>query len=113
MQKSIWKEKIGSKKRVLYWTNELINLPVADDDIIHWWGQHSDISLIKKKKNDIIVSSENLLYLNTGFGKPELRIVGWKDMYEKLQLKFPKFSGKIIGLIGTLWSEVNSDETTF
>ena len=37
-QKKIWTDEIKSKKRVMYWTNEAVNLPVENGDIIHWWG---------------------------------------------------------------------------
>jgi len=53
----------------MYWTNEAVNLPVESNDIIHWWGQHKNISVLKDRSNQIVISSEDLLYLNTGFGK--------------------------------------------
>ena len=113
MQKKIWKEKIGSKKSIMYWTNEAVNLPVEEDDIIHWWGQHSNINVLKDMKNKIVISSENLTYLNLGFGKPGTKVIAWRDIYDKLTLKFDNFKGEILGPIGTLWSEVNNDQTTF
>jgi len=35
----------------MYWTNEAVNLPVQDDDIIHWWGAHSNIKVLKDMNN--------------------------------------------------------------
>jgi hexosaminidase len=36
-QKQIWRS-ISEKKKVMYWANEDIDLPLEDDDVISWWG---------------------------------------------------------------------------
>jgi len=45
--------------------------------------------------------------------RPGTHIIAWRDIYDKLTLKFEDFKGEILGPIATLWSEVNSDDTTF
>lgn len=52
----------------MYWTNYEINLPVDEDDIIHWWGVTKDLSYIKDKTNKIVLSNYDLLYMDTGYG---------------------------------------------
>jgi hexosaminidase len=36
-QKKIWRDDI-SKKKVIYWANEDIDLPLDEEDVIQWWG---------------------------------------------------------------------------
>jgi hexosaminidase len=54
-QKKLWRT-ISPKKKVIYWTNPDINLPIEDDDIIQWWGESSTVSKLAGRKNPVILS---------------------------------------------------------
>jgi hexosaminidase len=36
---------------VIYWANELLNLPLEDDDVLHWWGESIDVHKLAGKPN--------------------------------------------------------------
>jgi len=46
-QKKLWKESISGKKKVIYWANEEIDLPLEDDDVIQWWGVSQNVDRLK------------------------------------------------------------------
>ncbi len=85
--------------------------------MVHWWGTTDELEAIKDKKNKIILSNYDLLYLDIGFGG----LVGdkygdfitWKDIYLKFNLKPQNIEGKIIGAESCLWGELNNDSTHF
>ena len=37
-QKKLFRSNISQKKKVIYWANEEIDLPMEDEDAIQWWG---------------------------------------------------------------------------
>lgn len=45
-QKKIWRE-ISKSKKAIYWTNEEIDLPLDNDDVIHWWGVSKNVDHLK------------------------------------------------------------------
>jgi hexosaminidase len=49
-QKQLWRT-ISSKKKVIYWANEEIDLPVQDDDVIQWWGVTDTIDQLIGRPN--------------------------------------------------------------
>ena len=69
------------------------------------------MKVLKDMTNKIVVSSYDILYLDTGYGGG--RINAWRDMYDKITLKFDDFKGEILGPQGNLWAELNTDQTTF
>lgn len=113
-QKKIWREKISKTKIATYWANKDVNLPVEDDDIIHWWGTTKELIYIKDKPNKIVLSNYDLLYLDVGFGGSLGGSYGqaktWKDVYS-FNPKVEGIKGEVIGATTCLWSEVNSDST--
>ena len=66
-QKKIWRE-ITPKKKAIYWANEHIDLPVQSDDVIQWWGGSKHVNALKGRKNEVILSVNDLLYLDVGVG---------------------------------------------
>ncbi len=46
-QKSLWRSKISKSKKVIYWSNEDIDLPVQDEDVIQWWGVSANVDQLK------------------------------------------------------------------
>lgn len=46
-QKKMWREEISKKKKIIYWANEDIDLPLEDDDVIQWWGVSSNVDRLK------------------------------------------------------------------
>jgi hexosaminidase len=49
-QKSVWRT-ISPKKKVIYWANEDIDLPMQDEDVIQWWGVSSNVAKMVGRKN--------------------------------------------------------------
>ena len=66
-QKSLYRSTISSNKKVIYWTNEDIDLPVQDDDVLHWWGDQANQGRLAGRKNQVIMSNYDILYLDSGF----------------------------------------------
>ena len=83
-QKRNWR-KITSTKKAIYWANEQIDLPVESDDVIQWWGITKNVDALKGRKNQIILSNTDLLYLDHGFGNRYGHDFGsytqWREMY--------------------------------
>ena len=66
-QKKLWRS-INNKRKVIYWANEGIDLPVEDDDVIHWWGVSANVNKLVGRKNQVILSNYDVTYLDIGFG---------------------------------------------
>lgn len=49
-QKKLWRT-ISPNKKVIYWANEDIDLPVENDDVIHWWGVSANVNKLAGRKN--------------------------------------------------------------
>lgn len=47
-QKIIWRN-ISKTKKVIYWANEDIDLPLQDDDVLQWWGVSANVDQIVGK----------------------------------------------------------------
>lgn len=45
-QKSLWRNTISSKK-IIYWANEDIDLPLEEDDVVQWWGVSQNVHKLK------------------------------------------------------------------
>lgn len=52
----------------MYWANEDIDLPVKDDDVIHWWGVSANVNKLAGRKSQVVLSNVDLTYLDIGFG---------------------------------------------
>lgn len=50
-QKKMFREEISPKKKVIYWANEEIDLPLQDEDVIHWWGTSLNQDKLSGRKN--------------------------------------------------------------
>ncbi|CAK72253.1 unnamed protein product (macronuclear) [Paramecium tetraurelia] len=116
-QKDIWKNQIKSKKKIIYWYNKNDQLPADQDDIIQWWGLSSQLSEVKGRSNQFILSDYHPLYLDTGvgnaFGDRYDRYQAWKDVY-KWRPSIPRnFEGTILGGESLLWGETNNQNTHF
>ena len=110
-QKSIWRE-ITTTKKAIYWANEEIDLPVQSDDVIQWWGVSKNVDALKGRKNEIILSNYDLLYLDVGvgnrYGSDYGTYITWRKMYS--------FSPhvdtvNVIGAETCMWSELNNKHT--
>jgi hexosaminidase len=51
-QKKMWREKISKTKKAIYWSNEDVDLPYEDDDVIQWWGYTRNIDQIRGNNTD-------------------------------------------------------------
>lgn len=67
--------------------------------------------MIKHKKNQIVLSNTDFLYLDIGFGTPLGDKYGdfitWKDIYLKFNPN-PDVQGEVIGGEVCLWSELDN-----
>lgn len=85
-QKNIWRSKVSAHKKVIYWANEDIDMPVESDDVIQWWGVSEHVSKLEGRKNEVILSNYDLTYLDLGFGgwtgSGYGKIITWRDMYK-------------------------------
>ena len=83
-QKSLWRE-ITPSKKAIYWANEEIDLPVQSDDVIQWWGVSKNVDALKGRKNEVVLSNYDLLYLDVGVGNRYEQSYGtyitWRKMY--------------------------------
>lgn len=84
VQKQVWR-KISANKKVIYWANEAIDLPVYNDDVIQWWGVSTNVAKMEGRKNEVILSNYDLTYLDIGFGNFYGNNYGvyqsWRKMY--------------------------------
>lgn len=58
-QKQLYRSQINPKKKVIYWANEEIDLPLQDEDVIHWWGTSLNQDKLSGRKNEVILSNYN------------------------------------------------------
>lgn len=49
-QKAMWR-KISPFKKVIYWANEDIDMPLEADDVIQWWGVSKNVDRMAGRKN--------------------------------------------------------------
>lgn len=80
-QKAMWRENISKTKKVIYWSNQDIDLPVQDEDVIQWWGVSANVDRLKGTKEYIQVGKTKssyrimiLLILIKGLGKGKVRL---------------------------------------
>jgi hexosaminidase len=110
-QKSLWRN-ISPTKKTIYWANEVLNLPLEDDDVVHWWGASIDVHRLAGKPNEVILSTNDIAYIDKGFGNRNGITYGnyikWRDIY-----KFePRVEGvKVIGGETCMWSELSNIHT--
>ena len=110
-QKTMWRN-ISATKKSIYWANEAIDLPLAEDDVVQWWGLTSNLSRLVGRPNEVILSNYDLTYLDVGFGNrngiPYRTYITWRDIY--------KFSARqegvnVIGGETCMWSELSNIHT--
>ena len=104
-QKEIYRKDFS--KKVIYWANEEINLPLQTDDVLQWWGLTENLSLIANKPNEVILSNYHDTYLDLGYGGLEGDDYGtyvtWRNLY-KLQPSYPGVN--VIGGEVCMWGEL-------
>lgn len=107
-QKGLWRA-ISPFKKVIYWANEEIDLPLDADDIIQWWGISRNVDRMAGRKNQVILSNYDLTYLDVGFGGRRGTgygtFISWRDIY--------KFEPRIkdVNVIGgetCMWAETSN-----
>lgn len=59
---------LKSNKKPIFWTNEKLNIPPGPTEILQYWGDFENIGMLKDIPNKIILSPDNMLYINTGLG---------------------------------------------
>jgi hexosaminidase len=64
-QKQLWRKK--TNKKVIYWANEDIDLPMEDEDTVEWWGVFANVGQIVGRKNPVILANKDEVYLDFGF----------------------------------------------
>ena len=103
-QKKLWRT-ISPTKKVIYWANENIDLPVEDDDVIHWWGVSANVSKLAGRKNQVILSNYDVTYLDIGFGNFYGRTYG---NYQNWRLAYsfePRVTNvNVIGGAACMWN---------
>lgn len=67
-EKKLWRTQISDTKKAIYWANEEIDLPVENDDVIHWWGVTKNVNKLAGRPNEVILSNYDITYLDIGFG---------------------------------------------
>lgn len=103
-QKAEWR-KISPKKKVIYWANVDVDLPVDEDDVIQWWGESFTLSKLAGRKNPIILSTYDQTYLDIGYGDLDCEssrpFQNWKTAYS-FDPKVPNVN--IIGGTACMWN---------
>lgn len=46
----MWR-KISNFKKVIYWANEDIDMPLEADDVVQWWGITKNVDKMAGRKN--------------------------------------------------------------
>jgi hexosaminidase len=64
-QKKIWRDM--SPKKVVYWANEEVDLPMEEEDTIEWWGVSDNVGQILGRNNPVILANKDEVYLDFGF----------------------------------------------
>ena len=95
-QKSIFRN-IGKSKRAIYWTNEVIDVPLEQDEVVQWWGVSKNLDRLKNRTNEVILSGYDIGYLDVGFGKRGLTTPD-------------KSNGAISTLLPLIWRDPGSSE---
>ena len=53
-QKGIFRN-ISKSKRAIYWANEVIDVPLEQDEVVEWWGLSKNLNRLKNRKNEVIL----------------------------------------------------------
>ena len=84
-------------------------------ELIIKWGLSTDLKYIAEKKNEIVLSNYDQVYLDLGlggvFGDSYGDFLTWKMMYNNYNPVVPNIQGTIIGGETCMWGELNTDET--
>ena len=111
-QKQQFRDKISATKKVIYWANEDIDLPVMDEDVIHWWGDQANQDRLSGRKSEVILSNYDLVYLDTGFNNMYGVNYGvyknWRVMYGFNPI-IPNTN--VIGGTTCMWNEIGTKYT--
>lgn len=100
---------ISSKKKVIYWANEDIDLPMEDEDVIEWWGVSSNVARMEGRKNEVILSNYDITYLDIGFGNFYGNVYGVYEDWRKMYSYEPRVpSVNVIGGESCMWSELTN-----
>ena len=54
-QKRIFRN-ISKSKRAIYWANEVIDVPLEQDEVVQWWGVSKNLDRLKNRTNEVILS---------------------------------------------------------
>ena len=83
-QKSIFRN-ISKSKRAIYWANEVIDVPLEQDEVVEWWGLSKNLNRLKNRKKEVILSSYDIGYLDVGFGNRNganyASYIKWRNIY--------------------------------
>ena len=86
-----------------------MELPLQDDDVIHWWGKQQNQNMLSGRKNQVILSNIDIVYLDTGFNNQYGDSYGtyhnWRQMYSFNPI-IP--NANVIGGTSCMWSEATS-----
>lgn len=110
-QKKLWRT-ISPAKKVIYWANEDIDLPMEDDDVIHWWGVSANVNKLAGRKNQVILSNYDLTYLDIGFGNYYGKTYGTYEHWRKAYTFEPRVTNvNVIGGAACMWNEIGTART--
>ena len=111
-QKKLWRESISPKKKVIYWANEEIDLPMEDEDVIQWWGTSENQGALSGRKNQVILSNYNEVYLDVGFNNFYGVNYGVYQTWRKMYGYNPKIpNANVIGGETCMWNELGTKHT--
>jgi hexosaminidase len=97
---------------VIYWANEGIDLPVENDDVIHWWGVSANVNKLAGRKNEVILSTYDLTYLDIGFGNIYGRTYSNYEDWRKAYTFEPRVTNvNVIGGASCMWNEIGNAHT--
>ena len=105
-QKSIFRN-ISKSKRAIYWANEVIDLPLEQDDVLQWWGLSKNLGRLKNRTNEVILSSYDIGYLDVGFGNRNGANYGSYINWRNIYAFNPHLEGvRVIGGEVCMWAEL-------
>jgi hypothetical protein len=85
---------------------------VEDEDVIHWWGDQANQSVLSGRKSEVILSNYDLVYLDTGFNNIYGANYGTFKTWRKMYTFDPIIpNANVIGGATCMWNEIGTKHT--
>lgn len=110
------KSLLDPKKSAILWIKDA-EFDYQENDILQYWGLSTEYSILQKYNNSVILSPNDFLYIDVGYGnsfgsESWASFTTWKHIYNFNPSPSEIENSRILGAEVTLWAEVNSDSTT-